>query len=123
MVTGLVSGSFGSKRLRGELLELRNRSGTRRDSPISLGFKRWKHCSRQGATECKMLSSEMDMCYIRVIMEAIFEDTLRDLIVSLLVRIAHPKIHEDCAPESMSIQLVDLQCQFDNLVFCGAHEN
>lgn len=114
---------FCSINLHGELLEMCGRSGIREDMAVGAWIKSWKHWGLCSAAECETSSPETDMCNVCVFKEAIYERKLSELIASLLVRNAHPEMHEDGAPVSSSIELVVLRWPFEHSWVFHAYEH
>lgn len=71
--------------------------------------------SFHGVMECQKLSSEKDICYVCTFEEAIYKRNLSKSTASVLVRYAHPKMHETGALGCPSIMLVALQWPCNDL--------
>lgn len=63
------------------------------------------------------------MCYLCCLEEPVYERKLSELILSLVVKIAHLVMHDDGAYANPAIELVVLHWPLDNVWFCCAYEH
>lgn len=69
-----------------QYLKLHDCTRMRRDTTVGVCIKRWKHCGRCRATECKTPSSKVDMCYGSAFEEVVYDGQRSELVMSFFER-------------------------------------